>query len=104
MGFLEREFSTPQVERDRWTRHWIIEGFRALEAMLDDNTSTGLYCDGDAPTLADLCMVPQMYNARRFDVDLTPFPTMVRIEQQCLQLPAFDQARPEKQPDAPMRA
>ncbi|MEZ5520885.1 MAG: maleylacetoacetate isomerase [Dokdonella sp.] len=103
MRFLEREFSSPQVERDRWTRHWIVEGFRAFEAMLDDNTSTGLFCDGDTPTLADICMVPQIYNARRFDVDLSPFPTMVRIEQQCLELPAFDLARPENQPDAPAR-
>jgi len=103
MKFLEREFSSPQVERDRWTRHWIVEGFRALESMLDDNTSTGLYCDGDTPTLADVCLVPQIYNARRFDVDMSRYPTMQRIEQQCLELPAFDAARPENQPDAPQR-
>ena len=103
MKFLEREFSSPQVERDRWTRHWIVEGFRALELMLNDNTSTGLFCDGDTPTMADVCMVPQIYNARRFDVDMSQFPTMARIEQQCLGLPAFEAARPENQPDAPAR-
>ncbi|MEP6882858.1 MAG: maleylacetoacetate isomerase [Dokdonella sp.] len=103
MQFLERDFSSPQVERQRWTQHWIIEGFRALESMLDDNASTGLYCDGDAPTLADLCLIPQVYNARRFDVDMAAFPVITRIEQQCLSLPAFDAARPENQPDAPKR-
>jgi maleylacetoacetate isomerase len=101
MQFLERDFSTPAVERDRWTRHWISEGFTALEVMLDDNSSTGLCCDGDAPTLADICLVPQVYNARRFDVDLTPYPTIVRIEEHCMSLPAFEAARPENQPDAP---
>lgn len=103
MKFLEREFSSPQVERDRWTRHWIVEGFRALETLLDDNTSTGLFCDGDTPTLADVCLIPQIYNARRFDVDMTSYPTMLRIEQQCLEMPAFNAARPENQPDAPQR-
>ncbi len=101
MQFLEREFSTPQVERERWTRHWITEGFSALEAMLADNTSTGIHCDGDAPTIADACLVPQVYNARRFGIDMQPFPTIVAIEQQCLGLQAFDAARPENQPDAP---
>lgn len=104
MQFLEHEFSSPQVERERWARHWIINGFQALEQMLDDNSATGIYCDGDAPTLADLCLIPQVYNARRFDVDMSPFPVISRIEQQCLSLPAFDAARPENQPDAPRRA
>ncbi len=104
MQFLERDFSSPQVERQRWTQHWIVEGFRALELMLNDSASTGLYCDGDTPTLADLCLVPQVYNARRFDVDMNAFPVIARIEQQCLTLPAFDAARPENQPDAPKRS
>ncbi len=101
MQFLEREFSTPQVERERWTRHWIVEGLRAFEAMLADNASTGLYCEGDVPTLADVCLVPQLYNARRAGIDLRAFPTILRIESECLALPAFDAARPENQPDAP---
>ncbi|HET9031537.1 MAG TPA: maleylacetoacetate isomerase [Dokdonella sp.] len=103
MQFLEREFSTPAVERERWTRHWIVEGFRALEQMLGESASTGLYCDGDTPTLADLCLIPQIYNAHRFAVDMQPFPVISRIEQQCLSLPAFDAARPENQADAPHR-
>lgn len=101
MQFLERDFSSPAVERERWSRHWITEGFRALQALLGDNSSMGLFCEGDSPTLADICLVPQVYNARRTGVDLTPFPDIVRIEQQCLALPAFDAARPENQPDAP---
>ena len=74
MRFLEREFSTPQVERDRWTRHWITEGLHALEVLLADNSSTGVFCDGDAPTIADVCLIPQVYNARRFGVDLAVAP------------------------------
>lgn len=101
MQFLERDFSSPAVERERWSRHWITEGFRALQALLGDNSSMGLFCEGDSPTLADICLVPQVYNARRIGVDLAPFPDIVRIEQQCLALPAFDAARPENQPDAP---
>jgi maleylacetoacetate isomerase len=103
MQFLEREFSTPHVERERWTRHWITEGFSALELMLDENSPTGLYCDGDTPSLADLCLVPQVYNARRFDVDMSKFPAISRIEKQCLSLPAFEAAKPENQPDAPKK-
>ena len=101
MQFLERDFSSPAVERERWSRHWITEGFRALQALLGDNSSMGLYCEGDSPTLADICLVPQVYNARRIGVDLAAYPDIVRIEQQCLALPAFEAARPENQPDAP---
>ena len=101
LQYFEREWGVPQSERDGWARHWMVEGFRALETMLRDHPSTGTFCDGDVPTLADCCMVPQVYNARRFGIDMTPYPTMVRIEQACLELPAFDAARPENQPDAP---
>ena len=101
MQFLEREFATPQLERDRWTRHWIVEGFRAIEALMSESASTGLYCDGDVPTLADVCLVPQVYNARRFGIDMADFPTIERIEKQCLDLVAFEAARPENQADAP---
>lgn len=101
MQYFEREWSVPQAERDAWTRHWMEEGFAAFEALLHDSPSTGEFCDGHAPTLADCCLVPQMYNARRFGVDLTPFPTLRKIEAECLALPEFDAARPERQPDAP---
>lgn len=101
LQFFERDWNVPQPERDNWVRHWMIEGFAAFEALLQHHPSTGEFCDGHAPTIADCCLIPQVYNARRFGVDLSPYPTIVRIEQLCLGLPAFDDARPENQPDAP---
>ena len=101
LQYFDREWHVPQPERDEWVRHWIVEGFLAVEAMLTHHPATGRFCEGDRPTLADCCLVPQVYNARRFGVDLNPFPTIARIEAACLQLPAFDAARPERQPDCP---
>jgi maleylacetoacetate isomerase len=101
LQYFEHEWNVPQPERDVWVRHWINEGFAAIEAMLNDHLSTGQYCEGELPTIADCCLIPQVYNARRFGVDMAPFPTISRIERSCLQLPAFDLARPEMQPDKP---
>ena len=101
LQYFENEWGVPQAERETWAKHWMAEGFAAFEALLHDHPSTGDYCDGDVPTLADCCLVPQVYNARRFGVDLSPYPTILRIEDACLQLPAFQAARPENQPDAP---
>lgn len=101
LQYLEREWNAPLPERDEWVRHWIREGLDAFEALLADDPSTGAFCDGDLPTMADCCLVPQVYNARRFDVDLAPYPAIRRIEAACLALPAFDDARPERQVDAP---
>ncbi len=100
MQFFSDTWNVPQVEREDWTRHWIQRGFEAMERMLVESVETGRFCHGDTPTLADCCLVPQMYNARRFNVDLGPYPTLVRIDAACLALPAFDAARPENQPDA----
>ncbi|WP_374556491.1 maleylacetoacetate isomerase [Thermomonas sp.] len=101
LQYFEHEWNVPQPERDQWVKHWIEDGFRAAEALLAEHPSTGDFCEGEMPTLADCCLVPQVYNARRFGVDLTPYPTIRRIEAACLALPAFDAARPENQPDAP---
>ena len=101
LQYLEREWSVPQPERDDWVRYWMATGFAAFEAMLSEHPSTGTFCDGNTPSLADCCMVPQLYNARRFGVDLAPYPTMLRVEQSCMALPAFQDALPENQPDAP---
>lgn len=101
MQYLERELRVDGDARDAWSRHWMAEGFAAFEELLEASASTGRFCHGDLPSLADICLVPQVYNARRFGIDLSPYPTIVRIEQQCLALPAFDAARPERQPDAP---
>ncbi len=101
LQYLDGTWNVPQPERDEWIKHWILEGFAALEARLAADPATGEFCHGDAPGLADCCLVPQLYNARRFGVPLDAFPTLLRIEQACLALPAFDRARPENQPDRP---
>ena len=101
LQYFEREWNVPQPERDAWVKHWITDGFAAAEALLAEHPSTGDFCEGETPTLADCCLVPQIYNARRFGVDMAAYPTLARIEAACLALPAFDAARPENQPDAP---
>ena len=101
LQYLGGEWNVPQPERDAWARHWMAEGFSAFEQLLADNPATHEFCDGQAPTVADCCLIPQLYNARRFGLDLAPYPTLLRIEAACLALPAFDAARPERQPDAP---
>ena len=100
MQYLEREFNAPAAERERWMRHWIGEGFRAIEALLADNPSTGIYCEGDEPTIADIFLVPQVYNAKRWSLDMSTFPIISRINESCLSLEEFERARPENQPDA----
>lgn len=100
MQFFSDTWNVPQPEREDWTRHWMQVGFEAMERMLVESVETGRFCHGNAPTLADCCLVPQLYNARRFNVDLEPYPTLIRIEAACLALPAFDAARPEVQADA----
>ncbi|HEX3896601.1 MAG TPA: maleylacetoacetate isomerase [Rudaea sp.] len=101
MQYLEHEFNTPQVERDRWTRHWITEGFKGLEKLLATNPSTGQFCEGDEPSLADICLIPQVYNAYRWSVDMDQFPLIRKISDECMKMEAFDRAKPENQPDAP---
>ena len=104
LQYFEQEWNVPQPERDEWVKHWIADGLAAAEAMLADHPSTGTYCEGNVPGLADCCLIPQIYNARRFGVDMAPYPTLQRVEAACLALPAFDAARPERQPDAPAHA
>lgn len=101
LQFFEHDWNVPAPEREAWVRRWIESGFEAIEALLADNPSTGDFCEGEMPTLADCCLVPQVYNARRFGVDMTAYPTIERIDRHCLSLPAIDAARPENQPDAP---
>ncbi len=104
LQYFEHTWEVPQPRREAWVRHWIEQGFAALESMLADDPMTGRFCIGDTPGLADCCLVPQVYNARRFGLDLSPYPTILRIEQACLALPAFKAAAPEAQPDAPKGA
>jgi len=101
LQYLDHELRLAQIERDRWVRHWIVAGLDAVEQLLADDVSTGAFCDGEAPTIADCCLVPQLYSARRFGMDLARYPTLRRIEATCLALPSFVAACPEHQPDAP---
>lgn len=101
LQYLEQEWNVPQPEREAWVRHWIETGFAAAEALLDGQAACGEFCEGDSPTIADCCLVPQVYNARRFGVDMGAYPTLERIERACLALPAFEAAQPHNQPDAP---
>lgn len=100
LKYLEKEFGADEAARHQWYRHWIIEGFNALEKLLAANPATGEFCHGDQPTLTDICLVPQVSNAKRFSVDLAPFPTITRINDRCLMLKPFADAAPEKQADA----
>lgn len=84
-----------------WYHRWMPEGFRAFEALLAEGNSTGKFCHGDTPGMADLYLVPQLYNARRFNVPLEAYPNILRIDATCEELEAFKIAVPENQPDAP---
>ncbi|MCE2944180.1 MAG: maleylacetoacetate isomerase [Lysobacteraceae bacterium] len=101
LQYLEREFKATPEQREAWIRHWLALGFEAIEQLLADNPSTGSFCEGDAPTMADCLLVPQLYNARRFGLDLAPYPTVRRVEGNALGLEAFRAAAPEAQPDGP---
>lgn len=99
LRWLANELQVEQAGRDQWYRHWVELGFEALEAQLQ-SPDTGLCCHGDTPGMADCCLVPQVYNARRFDIDISAYPTIARITEYCESLPAFQAAHPDKQPDA----
>ena len=96
--YLKEILNQDEKARLAWIQHWIQEGLEAFEEHLD--RIQGRFCFGDRPTLADVCLVPQIYNARRFGCDLDNFPRIQAIDQHCLALPAFQQAAPENQPDA----
>jgi maleylacetoacetate isomerase len=100
LNYLIGTLGVAREQKDGWYRYWIDVGFEALEKALARDRARGRFCHGDAPTLADVCLVPQMANARRFDIDLSPYPTLMRIESACLALPAFADAAPARQPDA----
>ena len=100
LQYLGRELGLEEAERNRWYHHWVNEGFTAIEALLRESAATGEFCHGDTPGLADVCLVPQVYNANRFEVDLAAYPTILRINQACLSLDPFAQAAPDVQPDA----
>jgi maleylpyruvate isomerase len=96
LRYLKRTMGQEQAAIDAWYHHWVITGFEALEQLV----TPGPYACGAAVTVADICLVPQVANARRLKVPLEKFPKIVAIDAACLKLPAFDRARPENQPDA----
>jgi maleylpyruvate isomerase len=96
LRYLKRAMNQEQSAIDAWYHHWVISGFEALEALIAPKP----FCCGSQVTFADVCLIPQVYNARRLKVPLDKFPKIVGVEQACLALSAFDRARPETQPDA----
>jgi maleylacetoacetate isomerase len=94
---LKRALGQSQEQVDSWYRHWIADGLAKFEAELKGNSK---FCYGDAPTMADCCLVPQIFNAKRFSSDLSPYPNTMRVFDACMKLEAFDRAQPSKQPDA----
>jgi maleylacetoacetate isomerase len=95
---LKRALGQTQDEIDTWYRYWIADGLAKLEAELAG--SSGKFCHGDFPGMADCCLVPQIFNAKRYSSDLAPYPTTMRVFDNCMKLEAFDRAQPSKQPDA----
>jgi maleylacetoacetate isomerase len=95
---LKRALSQSEDQVNAWYRHWIADGLAKLEAELASRK--GRFCHGDTPTMADCCLVPQIFNAKRYQSDLAPYPETMRVFEACMHLEAFDRAQPSKQPDA----
>lgn len=100
LQYLTRELGIREEQKNAWYRHWIEVGLGAVESMLASDPRTGAFCHGDTPTLADCCLVPQVFNARRFGCDLSAMPLILGIAERCAGLDAFRRAAPEQQPDA----
>jgi maleylacetoacetate isomerase len=99
LRYLQRPLGHDQAAIETWYNHWIDSGFAAFERLLAGDRHTGTFCHRDTPGLADIALVPQVVNAGRYNLDLAPYPTIVRIYESCIELDAFAAARPERQPD-----
>ena len=99
LKYLKQTLGHSQAEADAWVRHWLAEGFAAVEAELAD-PRTGRFCHGDTVTMADCCLVPQVFSAQRFQCPMDAYPRTMRVFDALMALPAFDAAQPSKQPDA----
>ncbi len=97
LQYLEARLGLDQSARDAWYHHWVHAGFAALEQTLARDSPAGRFCHGGTPSMADVCLVPQVFNARRFAVDLNPYPRIVAIDAACREIPAFAAAAPERQ-------
>ena len=100
LNALRSRFGADDAAIADWFRHWAAETFAPLEIRLVQSPQTGEFCHGNSPGLADICLVAQVVNNKRFDVDMTPYPTVSRIHERCMELPAFQAAAPALQPDA----
>ena len=100
LQYLRRQLGADDATIATWYNHWIAEGFSAIEALLAGDQRTGRFCCGDRPGLADICLVPQVVNAGNYQLDMAPYPTIQRIFDACLEIPAFAVAHPRAQPDA----
>ena len=100
LRYLVREAGLTEDAKNAWYVHWVREGFAALETQLSGSDDTGRFCHGDSPTIADCVLVPQVFNAVRFNLDMAPYPTIARIDAVCRELPAFMAAHPSQQADA----
>jgi maleylpyruvate isomerase len=100
LRYLVKQGGLSDEAKNAWYVHWVQEGFAALETLLARSSDTGRFCHGDTPTIADCLLVPQVFNASRFGIDLAPYPTIVRIDAACQAVPAFAAAHPSKQADA----
>ena len=100
LNYLLGTLGVAKEQKDGWYRYWVDVGFEALEKMLAHDADTGRFCHGERPTLADVCLVPQIANARRFNIDMSPYPTLARIESACNAIEAFAAAAPARQRDA----
>lgn len=100
LKYLSVELAISDSARQRWYRHWVMTGLNALQRLLERMPRHGPFALGENVSVVDLCLVPQLYNARRFDLPLEDFPLLARIDAACRELPAFQRAAPEAQPDA----
>jgi len=100
LQYLVRTLGVSEEAKNVWYRHWIDLGLSALESQLASDRATGTFCHGETPSLADICLVPQLANARRYNISLDAYPTLTRIDSSCRALDAFAVAAPERQPDA----
>lgn len=100
LKYLKDQFGVSEDARNAWYRHWVEAGFETLETRLARDMRTGAFCYGDSPTIADIALVPQVFNAHRFWIDTTRYPTLRRIHDHAMSLDAFLNASPSRQPDA----
>jgi len=100
LNYLKQELEVDEEARQQWYAHWIATGLQAVEQTINAHHPHSRFCLKTQPTMADLCLIPQLYNAKRFDCDLNPYPSLRRIYDNCMALEPFQQAAPEQQPDS----